>query len=34
MMLNEDNTTTKSGFNIGGLTSIVKKTDVNVSAMA
>ena len=32
--LNEIGTTTKSGFNIGGLTSVVKKIDVNVSAVA
>ena len=28
------NTTTKSGFNIGVLVSVVKKTDVNICAVA
>ena len=30
----DEPTTTKNRFNIGGLTSVVKKIDVNVSAVA
>ena len=30
----QGDTTTKSGFNIGVLTSVVKKTDVNICAVA